>query len=142
MPKKTSATQKGHYSAYKTMSTFSKNKKAKLARHLAKHPDDAIAINAAKNVPVVSARNGYKGTSHKAETTRMFAQQMRSVKTLERVRSFIKSASVTVLKDNEIYTPQRLFNELGIQPAEAKPKATGKTKRPTRRGSKKVKATA
>lgn len=45
MGKKASRVGKGYYATYKTNNQYAKNKKAKNARHLKKHPNDEQAKN-------------------------------------------------------------------------------------------------
>lgn len=56
MGKKSSWVGKKQYGAYKSEARFSKNKKAKLERHLKKYPDDAQAQAALKKVPEYSRK--------------------------------------------------------------------------------------
>lgn len=48
--KKSSASDKAQHAAYKTQARYSKNKKAKIERHLKKHPNDAQSAESLKNV--------------------------------------------------------------------------------------------
>lgn len=47
--KSTSASKKANYAAYKAKSTGAKNKAAKLARHLKKHPNDSQSASKASS---------------------------------------------------------------------------------------------
>lgn len=45
MAKKKSLKGKGSYASYKTLDSYAKNKKAKKARHMKKHPNDLQSAN-------------------------------------------------------------------------------------------------
>jgi hypothetical protein len=49
--KQRSNSDKNHFKSYKANGIFTKNKKAKLERHLKNHPDDVQAKEASKNIP-------------------------------------------------------------------------------------------
>ena len=139
--KSSSKHQKDMYSLYNSNGTYAKNKKAQLERHLKNHPEDAIAKAALKNISSETRRGGYSGPTKGMGTRasdRLYAQLSAEVRSMERVRKFIKSPATVVLKNNEIYTPERLFEELGIRPTEQKAQQNGKAKK-VRRGGRRTK---
>lgn len=56
MAKKKSYKGKKQYGLYQTGSRYSKNKKAKLLRHLKAHPEDAKAKSALESIPAYSRK--------------------------------------------------------------------------------------
>lgn len=76
--KKSSASDKAQHSAYKTQSRYSKNKKARIERHLKKHPHDVRAAEALKNVPSQPTRK-ISGDKKWSSITKMVAQLWRKV---------------------------------------------------------------
>lgn len=74
--KKSSASDKAQHSAYKTQERYSKNKKARIERHLKKHPGDIRSAEALKNVPSQPTRK-IPGDRKWSSTTKMVAQLYR-----------------------------------------------------------------
>lgn len=72
MSKKTSASAKARYSIYEASGTAAKNKAAKIARHLKKHPEDAQSASRAKST--------CSGKSHE-KRTQLECQIRRSINT-------------------------------------------------------------
>ena len=129
MAKKTSTSQKAHYSNYKTQGIFAKNKQAKLVRHLKKHPDDGQAVRAEGNVTAKSSRFGSKTGGHVGNRT---TDQV--AKLVRKVANVMATATKTgaMYLGNEVVGKQRLATEFGFTAEATKPAGKKKT---TRRGS-------
>ena len=95
---KKSLRNKGHYVTYKASGLFSKNKEAKLVRHLKAHPEDTVAASAVKKVPAKSSRAGYAGpASKRGAVNQMMSKLNASVRSAERVYATIKDQAHTMV---------------------------------------------
>lgn len=66
------------YKAYKAGGQFSKNKRAKIERHLKKHPEDKQSQEALKNIPAYS-RKVPKNRIWSDKTKQAYAQQLKEL---------------------------------------------------------------
>lgn len=96
MANKKSMKGKGSYAEYQKRGAYTANKKAKLARHLKRHPNDDVSqADTAK-----SSRFGYKGTDKKFDS-RQILQLRKRVKVDVKIAESKKKVTVEVTEVTE-----------------------------------------
>lgn len=113
------------YGRYTTSNRFSKNKIAKLKKHISLFPEDDVAKTALKGVTSTPTRAGYRGPKNgfKLSASDKHGQQIvRMMKKLAKVSEKAPKGIFILGPKHTMYTVVQLKEQLGIVVSEPKPK--------------------
>ncbi|MGL6229376.1 MAG: hypothetical protein ACRC3J_09245 [Culicoidibacterales bacterium] len=112
-------TNKAAYTRYENSNHYAKNKRKRVAAHVARHPNDEQAADVMKVVANATkpTRAGYRGPKNGpklSSATKQLQQITRMMKQLKKAAEKAPKGKFMLGKEGKFYTVEQLKSELGL----------------------------